>query len=65
MAAGAASCWCFATKVTAEALARIPEAARGKVCLCRGCATARPAVAVGTENAPARIRKAPATPPRP
>lgn len=31
-------CWCFSAEIAAEALQRIPEAARGRSCLCPECA---------------------------
>lgn len=31
-------CWCFSAEIAAEALQRIPEAARGRSCLCADCA---------------------------
>ena len=30
-------CWCRNYKFTEEVLARIPEAAQGKACICEGC----------------------------
>lgn len=45
IAAGSASCWCFDATVSAAVLARVPAAAQGVACVCRGCATApEPAV---------------------
>ncbi len=38
--AGGGRCWCFELKVPAELLARVPAAARGKACVCRGCVEA-------------------------
>jgi hypothetical protein len=38
LARGASTCWCFDVAIPAEALAAIPDAARGRVCICRGCA---------------------------
>jgi len=40
MAAGndAAACWCMRVAIGPEVLARIPEAAQGKVCVCADCA---------------------------
>lgn len=35
-------CWCTQTHFPAELLARIPEPARGKACVCAACAS-RPA----------------------
>jgi hypothetical protein len=37
----AEDCWCFTAQVSAEALARVPEEARGAVCLCARCAAGR------------------------
>jgi hypothetical protein len=33
------ACWCTETKITPELLARVPEALRGKSCICKACAT--------------------------
>lgn len=33
------NCWCKSVAFSAELLARVPEAARHKACICRGCAT--------------------------
>lgn len=38
VAEGAAKCWCFDLKIPDEAMARIPESARGEACLCADCA---------------------------
>jgi hypothetical protein len=35
-----APCWCTQAQFSAELLERIPEAARGKVCLCAACVKA-------------------------
>jgi hypothetical protein len=32
-------CWCAKAKVSEAALARVPEALRGKACLCSSCAS--------------------------
>jgi hypothetical protein len=32
-------CWCAGVTVDPAALARVPEDARGRACLCRACAT--------------------------
>ncbi len=32
------ACWCSSVEITAEALARIPEAAKDIACLCPRCA---------------------------
>jgi len=37
MAAGKNECWCASVKISAEALAKAPEGAKGKVCVCRKC----------------------------
>ncbi|MBX3464329.1 MAG: cysteine-rich CWC family protein [Planctomycetes bacterium] len=43
MAAGSSTpCWCAAATIAPAALARVPEAARGRACLCRTCATGAP-----------------------
>ncbi len=31
-------CWCIETKITPELLSRVPEALRGKSCICKACA---------------------------
>ncbi|MCH8500014.1 MAG: cysteine-rich CWC family protein [Marinobacter sp.] len=31
-------CWCMHTPVSREALARLPDAERGKACICPACA---------------------------
>lgn len=35
--AEAPPCWCRAERFPAELLARVPEPARGRACLCRAC----------------------------
>lgn len=52
MAAGKSECWCAEVKISAEALERVPEGAKGKVCLCRECAEIRGA----TRDESARVR---------
>jgi hypothetical protein len=37
MAAGREECWCFSATLAPEALARIPERARGAACICAKC----------------------------
>lgn len=37
------TCWCMTASVAPEALAGIPAAARGQVCICPLCAQPRPA----------------------
>jgi hypothetical protein len=32
-------CWCAAVRIDPQVLERVPEAVRGKACLCRACAT--------------------------
>ena len=38
MLAGATPCWCTELAIPTATLERIPEAARGRACLCRACA---------------------------
>jgi hypothetical protein len=38
VAAGKNECWCFTAKISAEALAALPDEARGRVCICANCA---------------------------
>jgi hypothetical protein len=41
---GASDCWCFTAQLSDQALAAVPEEARGLVCICPRCAgQARPA----------------------
>ena len=40
VAAGKSTCWCWSAEVPAEALARVPEELRGKICVCEKCARA-------------------------
>lgn len=42
-------CWCFGATLDAAALARVPAAARGTVCLCARCATKPPPAGAGDE----------------
>lgn len=42
-APAAQPCWCSTLRIAPEALARIPEAARMRACLCPACATQVPA----------------------
>jgi hypothetical protein len=37
MAAGKSECWCASVKISPEALEKVPEGAKGKVCVCRKC----------------------------
>ena len=37
MAAGKSECWCASVKISAGALEKVPEGAKGKVCVCRKC----------------------------
>ena len=39
VAAGTGQCWCFATSVPPEVLARVPEAQRDRACVCQRCAS--------------------------
>jgi hypothetical protein len=41
MAAGAGTCWCFATKVPTEVLARVPPEAQELACVCAACAAGK------------------------
>lgn len=41
-AAGKGTCWCFDTTLDPAVLATIPEAAKGKACVCRKCGEKRP-----------------------
>ncbi|RQO80923.1 cysteine-rich CWC family protein [Acidovorax sp. FJL06] len=34
------SCWCMTTPITPAALAAVPEAQRGQVCVCAACGAA-------------------------
>ncbi len=34
----AVACWCTGASISAESLSRVPEAMRGKACLCPSCA---------------------------
>ena len=52
MAAGSSGiddppCWCTKVEIDRAQLARIPDAARYKACLCPACAAALPPEAVG------------------
>jgi Cysteine-rich CWC len=38
-AAGKRECWCSSVKISSEALARVPEEAKGNVCMCATCAS--------------------------
>ena len=38
MAAGKSECWCARVKISPEALEKVPEGVKGKVCVCRKCA---------------------------
>lgn len=50
VAQGRSECWCFDEKIPAEVLARLPEEAKGIVCVCRACATGtQGAVTLGPE----------------
>ncbi len=42
---GAGECWCSAARIPPETLARIPEADRGRRCVCARCAGAAPPAA--------------------
>lgn len=49
MAAGKSACWCETVKISREALERVPEEAKGKVCVCRKCGEAIP-LAIGIDG---------------
>ncbi|MFY8055292.1 MAG: cysteine-rich CWC family protein [Limnohabitans sp.] len=34
-----APCWCLSVSFSAEVLARVPEAAQNKACICQACAS--------------------------
>lgn len=36
-AAGEERCWCFDVQLSPEALARVPEEALGRICICAKC----------------------------
>lgn len=55
----AAACWCFSVSFAAGVLAAVPEAARGRRCVCRGCAMAPPQSAATPPVAPSREASAP------
>ncbi len=40
MAAGKSECWCANVTISRDALAAVPEGAKGKVCICVKCAEA-------------------------
>jgi hypothetical protein len=40
IAAGAPTCWCFAARIPAAVLERVPDDARDKSCICQACAAA-------------------------
>jgi hypothetical protein len=40
LAAGNNECWCFEVKIAPEVLERVPEEAKGKVCVCQKCVRA-------------------------
>jgi hypothetical protein len=37
MTIGAETCWCFAERIPADVLRRIPPSARNRVCVCKTC----------------------------
>jgi hypothetical protein len=41
-AAGKGDCWCWSAVIPDEAIARVPEDLRGKICVCQRCAQAAP-----------------------
>jgi hypothetical protein len=40
MAAGKSECWCFEVKISPEVIKKVPEEAKGKVCVCANCVRA-------------------------
>jgi len=44
----ATPCWCTSVAVRHDVLATLPEADRGRACLCRNCATTPPAAEAGS-----------------
>jgi hypothetical protein len=40
VAAGTSTCWCWSAEIPAETLAGVPEAQRGRICVCEKCARA-------------------------
>ena len=48
MAAGKDDCWCFHVTIGEDVLAQVPDAAKGKACICRRCAEG--------ERSPVQIR---------
>lgn len=38
----AESCWCMRADISRQVLARIPEAQRGKACICPACGRGQP-----------------------
>ena len=38
MAAGKSECWCARVKISPEALEKVPEGVKWKVCVCKKCA---------------------------
>jgi hypothetical protein len=40
LAAGASTCWCFAARIPAAVLERVPAGARDRSCICQACAAA-------------------------
>ncbi|PAU88416.1 DNA or RNA helicase of superfamily II [Pseudomonas sp. WN033] len=44
-------CWCRQVSVSPQALAQVPEALKGKACLCRACAVADASAEQGNEPA--------------
>lgn len=56
MAAGRDECWCTTAVIQKATLDRLPEAARGVVCVCARCVAAdQPGADQGTARRPLRI----------
>lgn len=45
-AAGKSECWCAAVRISREASERVPEEAKGKVCVCNRCVAQPPVTPV-------------------
>jgi len=43
LAAGKSDCWCASINISPAALDRVPDEAKGKICICARCAGAKAA----------------------
>jgi Cysteine-rich CWC len=50
VAQGKDQCWCFTANISPEALAPLPEEARGKICICARCAQRGAALALAPKS---------------